>query len=143
MAEQHKHGSHGAHQGAHEDHGTKRYWIVYGALIAFTILTWLTGQRDLGAFNIWVAMAIATTKATLVVLFFMHLYDEGGVNRLVFVVSLLFVAVLMLFVFGDMMTRLNMSLPNEGPMPIRTHGGSMHGEMPAGAGAPAAPPVQH
>ena len=43
---------------------------------------------DLGAANIFIAMAIATTKATLVVLFFMHLYDEGGVNRLVFVVSL-------------------------------------------------------
>jgi hypothetical protein len=69
-----------------------------------------------------------------VVLFFMHLYDEGGVNRLVFVVSLLFVAVLMLFVFGDLMTRLQMSLPNDGPMPIKTHGGALHGEFPVPTG---------
>jgi cytochrome c oxidase subunit 4 len=98
---------------------------------------------DLGAANIFLAMAIAITKATLVVLFFMHLYDEGGVNRLVFVVSLLFVAVLMLFVFGDLMTRLKMSLPNEGPMPIKTHSGTMHGEVPAGEGGPAAPAGEH
>ena len=89
---------------------------------------------DLGAANIFVAMAIAITKATLVVLFFMHLYDEGGVNRLVFVVSLLFVAVLMLFVFGDLMTRLPMSLPNEGPMPIKTHGGRCTAKSPRASG---------
>ena len=75
---------------------------------------------DLGAANICVAMVIAITKATLVVLFFMHLWDEGGVNRLVFVVSLLFVAVLMLGVFGDLMTRLPITLPNDGPLPMPT-----------------------
>jgi cytochrome c oxidase subunit IV len=143
VAEQTKHGSPGAQHGAHEDHGIKRYIIVYLALLAFTLLTYVTGRMDLGAANIFVAMAIAVTKATLVVLFFMHLYDEGGVNRLVFVVSLLFVAVLMLFVFGDLMTRISMSLPNEGPMPIKTHGGSMHGEVPVGEGTPAAPAGEH
>jgi cytochrome c oxidase subunit 4 len=135
VAEQTKHGSHGAQQGAHEDHGIKRYVIVYLTLILFTIITVWTGRMNLGAANIFVAMAIAITKATLVVLFFMHLYDEGGVNRLVFVVSLLFVAVLMLFVFGDLMTRLQMSLPNDGPMPIKTHGGALHGEFPVPTGA--------
>ena len=49
----------------------------------------VTGRIDLGAANIFIALAIATTKATLVVLFFMHLWDEGGVNRLVFVVSVI------------------------------------------------------
>ena len=144
MAEQHKHGqpAHGAQQGAHEDHGIKRYIVIWLLLLAFTIITVWTGQMDLGAANIFVAMAIASTKATLVVLFFMHLYDEGGVNRLVFVVSLLFVAVLMLFVFGDLMTRLTMSLPNDGPMPIKTHGGAMHGEVPAGEGTPGPVPTR-
>ena len=110
------HPQHKQAEGHHEDHGIKRYVIVWLSLLLFTIITVWTGKTDLGAANIWVAMAIAVTKATLVVLFFMHLYDEGGVNRLVFVVSLLFVAVLMLFVFGDLMTRIAMSLPNEGPI---------------------------
>ena len=137
MANKHKphaapaHGAHGgASHGAHEDHGIKRYVIIWLTLLVFTVLTVVTGKIDLGAFNIWLAMAIATTKATLVVLFFMHLYDEGGVNRLVFVVSLLFVAVLLLGTFGDLMTRNPMTLPNEGPVQsVQT--------------APAAPPAAH
>jgi hypothetical protein len=63
-------------------------------------------------------MGIALTKATLVVLFFMHLWDMGGVNRLVFVVSVLFAIVLMLGVFGDLMVRLPSSVPNGGPIPM-------------------------
>jgi cytochrome c oxidase subunit 4 len=94
-----------------------RYIAVWLILLVFTVITVVTGKMDLGAANIYVAMAIAITKATLVVLFFMHLYDEGGVNRLVFLTSILFAVVLMLFVFGDLMTRLAVTLPNEGPMP--------------------------
>ncbi len=77
---------------------------------------------DLGAANIFVAMAIAITKATLVVLFFMHLYDEGGVNRLVFVVSLLFVVVLIAGRVRRPDDPAAHSLPNEGPMPPMPQG---------------------
>jgi cytochrome c oxidase subunit IV len=110
---------HDTHQtgSAGASHGIGRYIMVWIALLIFTVITVITGKMDLGAANIFIAMTIAVTKATLVVLFFMHLYDEGGVNRLVFVVSLLFLAVLILGVFGDLMTRLPISLPNEGPMP--------------------------
>jgi cytochrome c oxidase subunit 4 len=129
------HGAHGAHGGghgshAHAQHGITRYIVVWATLLVFTVLTVITGKMDLGTFNIWLAMGIALTKATLVVLFFMHLYDEGGVNRMVFVVSLLFVAVLLLGTFGDLMTRNPMTLPNEGPVgPTQT--------------APAAAPAGH
>ena len=60
---------------------------------------------DLGDCNIVLAMAIATIKATLVVLFFMHMTEAAGANRLVFVVSLVFVVVMMIGVFGDLWTR--------------------------------------
>jgi cytochrome c oxidase subunit 4 len=130
------------HQGGHEAHGIKRYIVVWLTLLAFTALTVITGRMDLGGANIFIAMAIALTKATLVVLFFMHLYDEGGVNRLVFVVSVLFLIVLLLGSFGDLMTRLKVTLPNGGPIPSTLHhgGGAEHGAgAPAehGAGAPA------
>lgn len=118
MAE-HKHDQ--AHGEGGHSHGMGRYVAVWLALLVFTGITVVTGKIDLGAANIWLAMAIALTKATLVVLFFMHLYDTGGVNRLVFVVSVLFVGVLMIGVFGDLMTRLPMSLPNGGPMPAGAH----------------------
>lgn len=102
----------------HDDHGTGRYWKIYGILLVFTALTVWTGRMDLGVMNIWVAMAIATTKATLVALFFMHLYDGGGINRLVFSVSILFVFVLLLGIFGDLWTRSPLTLPNGGPVPF-------------------------
>jgi cytochrome c oxidase subunit IV len=114
----HGHGQGHGEDGAHASHGIGRYLVVWGILLFFTFVTVLTGRIDLGgAANITLAMAIAVTKATLVVLFFMHLYDEGGVNRLVFVVSVLFLAVLLLGVFADLMWRLPISLPNEGPLP--------------------------
>jgi cytochrome c oxidase subunit 4 len=103
-----------AHEGGH---GIGRYLLIWGILLAFTLLTIVTGRMDLGAANIFIAMAIATTKATLVVLFFMHLWDTGGINRLVFVVSVLFAVVLMLGVFGDLMVRLPTAVPNGGPQP--------------------------
>jgi cytochrome c oxidase subunit IV len=115
LAEHEKKG-HGGH-GAGASHGIGRYLVVWLILLFFTLVTVLTGRLDLGSANIFLAMAIALTKATLVVLFFMHLYDEGGVNRLVFVVSVLFLALLLLGTFGDLMWRLPISLPNEGPLP--------------------------
>jgi cytochrome c oxidase subunit 4 len=44
-----------------------------GALIAFTVITVVTAQYDLGRLNIVVALGIASVKAALVALFFMHL----------------------------------------------------------------------
>jgi cytochrome c oxidase subunit IV len=109
-------------KGSAASHGIGRYIIIWLALMGFTVLTVVTGRLDLGSANIFIAMAIALTKATLVVLFFMHLYDEGGVNRIVFVVSVLFLVVLLLGVFADLMWRLPISLPNEGPLPTLPKG---------------------
>jgi cytochrome c oxidase subunit 4 len=96
-------------------HGPGRYIAIWLILLAFTGLTVWTGRMDLGAANIGIALAIATVKATLVVMFFMHLSDSHGANRLVFVVSVLFVLVLMTGVFGDLLTRSPMSLPSGAP----------------------------
>jgi cytochrome c oxidase subunit 4 len=115
---QHKEGS---HEGGH---GIGRYALIWALLLVFTALTIFTGRLDLGAANIFIALAIATTKATLVVLFFMHLWDMGGVNRLVFVVSVLFAVVLIIGVFGDLMVRLPVSLPNGGPLPPHSAAGA-------------------
>jgi cytochrome c oxidase subunit 4 len=108
--EEKKHGEGAAH------HGVGRYALIWALLLFFTALTIITGRLDLGSANIFIAMAIAITKATLVVLFFMHMWEMGGVNRMVFVVSLLFVGVLILGVFGDLVVRLPVTLPNGGPI---------------------------
>jgi cytochrome c oxidase subunit 4 len=130
----HKEAEHGAH-----GHGAGRYWIVWGVLILGTILTVITGRRDLGEWNLFIALTIATTKASLVVLFFMHMTETPAANRIVFVTSLLFAVVLIIGVFGDLWTRNGMTLPSAAPS---TEGPEI--SAPAGAehGAPT-PPAPH
>lgn len=94
-----------------EHHSSGGYWIVYFALIVLTGLTWWTGQMHMPTFGLALALIIATTKAALVVLFFMHLWEQKGVNRITFAVTIVFVITLLLGVFGDITTRLDMSLP--------------------------------
>lgn len=129
-------GAASGHGAAHGSHGVGRYFLIWAILLVFTAITVTTGRMDLGSANIYVAMAIASTKATLVLLFFMHLYEEGAVNRLILVTSVLFAVVLMLGTFGDLLTRAPGALPNGGPMPIKPHGaehgGSHSGGEPTG-----------
>ena len=106
------------HQDGHAEehvHGPGRYVVIWLALLVFTITTVVTGRMDLGGANLPLALIIATIKATLVVLFFMHLWDSEGINRLVFGVAVLFVMVLLLGVFGDLMTRMPDALPTGRP----------------------------
>jgi cytochrome c oxidase subunit IV len=104
-----------SHAERHAAHGPGRYFVIWAILLGFTFLTVITGRMDLGGANLPIAITIATIKATLVVLFFMHLSDAHGANRLVFVVSILFALVLMLGVFGDLLTRDPLSLPGGVP----------------------------
>ncbi len=106
-----KSASHGEEHG----HGPGRYFVIWFILLGFTALTVWTGHMDLGSANLPIALTIATVKATLVVLFFMHLSESHGSNRLVFVVSIMFALVMMLGVFGDLLTRNPMSLPSGAP----------------------------
>ncbi|MBX3418045.1 MAG: cytochrome C oxidase subunit IV family protein [Pirellulaceae bacterium] len=84
--------------GHHDDHSfahpapLKLLFAVFFALIALTILTVALATVDLGPFGIWISMTIATVKAALVALFFMHMYWDKSFNVLVFLSSFLFVA---------------------------------------------------
>ena len=79
MATEHHH----QHDDEHGHHGlghvasTKVLLGTFGALMVLTIITVLATRVDLGPnMNLAVAMAIAVVKATLVVLFFMHLFYD-------------------------------------------------------------------
>lgn len=63
---------------------------TFAALIFFTILTVVLAEMNLGEIDIWVAMAIATVKAALVALFFMHMRYEKPFNTLLFVFCFFF-----------------------------------------------------
>ena len=68
---------------------------VWGTLLALTLLTVGVAAIDLGRLNLEIALAIAILKASLVLLFFMHMRYERPMNAIVFISALLF---FMLFV---------------------------------------------
>lgn len=82
------------------------YVKVFLALIVLTAVTTAVAYLDLGAFNTVVALVIAVCKASLVVLFFMHLKEQVGMTRVVIVAALLWLAVLIGITMSDHFTRL-------------------------------------
>ena len=58
------------------------YMIVFGTLLVFTGLTVVAAYIDLGIFNPVVALAIATIKAVIVILFFMHVKYQSKLIKM-------------------------------------------------------------
>ncbi len=83
----------------------KIYFFVFGTLIALTALTTSVAFIDLGPINTVAALAIAVCKATLVVLFFMHLRWSGHLMRMVMVAALFWLAILITLTLSDVVTR--------------------------------------
>ncbi len=86
-------------------HSATPYVVTFVALLALTLATFLLSGVDLGVMKIPVALAIATVKGALVAWFFMHLNEQRGVNRIFFVVAVLFVVILIVGLAGDVQTR--------------------------------------
>ncbi len=63
---------------------------VWVALILGTVLMVAVTSFDLGAFNIWIGLGIATAQAILVALFYMHLRWDKPFNAFVFICSFAF-----------------------------------------------------
>jgi cytochrome c oxidase subunit IV len=104
-----------AEHDAMERSGAARYYLVFAALIAGTILTVLTSRIHLpGLLHVGAALLIASVKSLLVVMFFMHLWDHGGANRLVFGTSVFFVVVLIGITVMDNATRFPLTNPGQG-----------------------------
>lgn len=80
---------------------------IWLTLLVFTGITVGAAFIDLGPFNIVVALVIATIKATLVVLFFMHVkYTNEKLTPLVIVSAIFFLFLLLGLSMADYATRL-------------------------------------
>ena len=89
----------------HKHHITplSTYLIIFIILLFCTVITLLTARPDLfylspsffdfGSFNIVLAMIIASFKASLVLLFFMHLYYDNKLNLALILGSVVFVGI--------------------------------------------------
>ena len=103
----HGHGDHG-----HSDHGhadgefshpasLKMLFSVFFALVALTLLTVYQSTLDLGDMGVWLSLGIATVKAALVILFFMHMIWDKPFNAILFISTLIFVALFLGFTLLD------------------------------------------
>src|SRR5690349_14003788 len=71
-----------------------RFYVgILAALMVLTLLTVGVASIHLGKLNLAVAVVIASAKATLVVMFFMHLKYDNKFNATILICSLLFIGV--------------------------------------------------
>jgi cytochrome c oxidase subunit IV len=81
------------------------YLTIFGALMGLSAITVGAAFVNLGSFNPVVALAIACLKATLVVLYFMHVKYSSSLVKITVVLSLFFVAILFAETLMDYATR--------------------------------------
>lgn len=79
--------------------------IILTMLLALTTITVAVSRFDLGKFNIWIALLIACTKSSLVILFFMHLKYERPLFKFMFLTAVLTLAIFISFIFFDLADR--------------------------------------
>jgi cytochrome c oxidase subunit IV len=82
------------------------YLMIFLALMVGTALTVWAGFRDFpGPLNVIIALTIASIKATLVVLYFMHLRYSPRLVWIIFVSALFWMGLLFALTFSDYWTR--------------------------------------
>jgi cytochrome c oxidase subunit 4 len=87
------------------------YLGVFAALMVGTVLTMWAAHMDFGWANTPVALAIACSKAALVILFFMHVKYSPRLVGMVVVVSIGFLVILFFLTLSDYWTRGGLGVP--------------------------------
>jgi cytochrome c oxidase subunit 4 len=83
----------------------KIYLAIFGTLMVCTALTVWAAYQNFGAFNIVIALVIASFKATLVVLYFMHARYSPKRTQLVVVCAVFWLAIMLALTLSDYTTR--------------------------------------
>jgi cytochrome c oxidase subunit 4 len=103
------------------------YYRVFATLLAFTLLTWGVSYLDLGGrLHLVVAITIAVCKATLVVLFFMHVFYSSRLIWVLVGAGIFWLTLLLAFTMGDYASRAWL------PQPVGwQHGATNHPAKPS------------
>ena len=94
---------------------------VFAALLLLTALTVTVAGVDLGNLNLYAALAIAGLKATLVVLYFMHLRYDRPFLLVVFLGCLMFVVLFISLVLTDAADYSRWIQPGQAPLMQKEH----------------------
>ncbi len=84
----------------------KSYYGVFAALMVLLGITVWVAFQPLGAFNIWVAMAIAVIKMTLVILYFMHVKYAYKLVWIVVIGGFVWLIIMLVGTYMDYLSRL-------------------------------------
>ena len=85
--------------------------VVAGVALLLTVATTLLGRVDLNPWNLVIALGIAAAKATLIILYFMHIRFTPGVTRLVVLAGLLWLSLIIVGTMDDYVTRAWFDVP--------------------------------
>jgi cytochrome c oxidase subunit IV len=117
------------------------YYGIFGALMVLTAATVGVAFINLGSLNFPVALAIAITKATLVILFFMHVKYSSRLTKMIVGMAFFFLLTLFALTLTDYMSRGWFASPRGS-----TGAGTQVTITPPGPArtvAPAAPAAEH
>ena len=81
------------------------YLAVFGGLVVLTLLTVGLSFVELHQWHAWLGLAIASAKAALVILFFMHVLHSHRLIWSVIIAALLWLGILMVLTLADNLTR--------------------------------------
>lgn len=104
-----EHNEHHEHHDDHEHMNIPKYLGIFGILIVGTVLTYFAATVDMDhifpGMNTLVALLIAFTKMTFVMLFFMHVYWSKRMIWLAAVASFFWLAIMFAYTMQDYLTR--------------------------------------
>ena len=134
-----------AHAAHYDDHDKNAVKVYLGVLVALLILTAVTVaastiQFGSGMINVIVALGIATLKASLVGLFFMHLIHDRPMNSIILVGSFVFLAIFLISCYTDYASRDSL-LPTNIRVQEAVPGGTPVPNPAAPGAAPGSGPV--
>jgi cytochrome c oxidase subunit IV len=89
----------------------RTYYMIFGSLMVLTAVTVAVAFVNLGALNFPVAIGIAILKATLVVLFFMHVKFSSRLTKLFIASGFFFLLILFTLTLTDYVSRGWMTAP--------------------------------
>jgi cytochrome c oxidase subunit 4 len=85
--------------------GESTYWVVFLALAALTVATYLVAFVPLGTGNLLLGIAIAVVKSSLIVLYFMHTRYGPVAVRATVGAAILWLAIMLTLTMSDYLTR--------------------------------------
>lgn len=114
MAHDHNTGGHEEQISEHHSEHIVPIGIYVAVFLSLVVLTWVTtfvSTLDLGRLNIFVALSIAIFKASLVLLFFMHVKYATRLTKMIVMSGIYWLILLLFIVMMDLWTRGWMGVP--------------------------------